>query len=109
MSKLKVLISNRPGADVEAMLSDAPSEVDIHFLPAGEKLNEHVSDVEILYGTISEADFPKAESLRWIQQPFVGVEWSSYPALRRAMSYWSTVAYSTARNSPNTLSRYCSH
>jgi phosphoglycerate dehydrogenase-like enzyme len=84
MSKLKVLISNRPGADVEAMLSDAPSEVDIHFLPAGEKLNEHVSDVEILYGTISEADFPKAESLRWIQQPFVGVEWSSYPAFKES-------------------------
>ena len=72
MSKPKVLIAHRPGAEVEAMLEDAPSELEIRFLPAGEKLGDHISDVEILYGTISESDFPKAEALRWIQQPFVG-------------------------------------
>jgi phosphoglycerate dehydrogenase-like enzyme len=82
MSKHKVMISSRPGAEVEAMLASAPAEVEIHFLPEGEKLGDHISDVEILYGAIREADFSKAKSLRWVQQPFVGIEWSAYPAFR---------------------------
>ena len=80
MSKPKVLIAHRPGPEIEAMLEDAPSELDIHFLPEGEKLGDHVSDAEILYGSISEEDFSKAKALRWIQQPFVGVEWARFPA-----------------------------
>ena len=82
MSKCKVMISSRPEAEVEAMLASAPAEVEIHFLPEGEKLGDHISDVEILYGAIREADFSKAKSLRWVQQPFVGIEWSAYPAFR---------------------------
>ncbi len=82
MSKTKVLIASRPGPEVEAMLEDAPPEVEICFLPAGEKLGDHISDVEVLYGTINEEDFPKAKALRWIQQPFVGVEWARYPSFR---------------------------
>ncbi|MCZ6680217.1 MAG: D-2-hydroxyacid dehydrogenase [Candidatus Poribacteria bacterium] len=82
MSKSKVLIGSRPGPEVEAMLQDAPSEVEIHFLPEGEKLGDHVADVDIIYGTIREDDFPKAKSLQWMQQPFVGVEWARYPAFR---------------------------
>lgn len=82
MAKHKVLIANRPGSEVEALLADAPPEVEIHFVPEGEKLGDHISDVEILYGTIREADFPQAKLLRWVQQPFVGVEWSAYPAFR---------------------------
>ena len=81
MSK-KVLIASRPGPEIEAMLDDAPSEFEICFLPAGEKLGDHISDVEVLYGAIGEEDFSKAKALRWIQQPFVGVEWTRYPAFR---------------------------
>ena len=68
MSKSKVLIAHRPGTEIEAMLENAPSELDIQFLPEGEKLGDHVSDVEIVYGTVSESDFPKAKALR----PFDG-------------------------------------
>ena len=81
----KILIAHRPGPEIEAMLEDAPSGLEIRFLPAGEKLGDHISDVEVLYGTINEADFPKAKALRWIQQPFVGVEWARFPAFRTAM------------------------
>ncbi len=84
MSKPKVLIASRPGAEVEGMLQGAPPEVEIQFLPEGEKLGDHVSDVEVLYGTISEEDFPKAKVLRWMQQSFVGVEWARYPAFRES-------------------------
>ena len=37
MSNPKVLIAHRPGPEIEAMLEDAPSELEIRFLPAGEK------------------------------------------------------------------------
>ena len=80
MAKPKVLIAHRPGPEIEAMLEDAPSELDIQFLPEGEKLGDHVSDAEIVYGTVGESDFPKAKALRWMQQPFVGVEWARFPA-----------------------------
>ena len=80
MSNPKVLIAHRPGPEIEAMLEDAPSELDIQFLPQGEQLGDHVSDAEIVYGTVGESDFPKAKALRWIQQPFVGVEWARFPA-----------------------------
>ena len=84
MPKPKVLISSRPEPEVEAMLQDAPPEVEIHFLPPEEKLGDYISDVEILYGQVSEADFPQAKSLRWVQQPYVGVEGSMYPAFKES-------------------------
>ena len=79
---IKVLITRREDLAVEAILDDAPPEVDIHFLPAGAKLGDHLEDVEIIYGGIGEADFPKAKLLRWVQQPSAGVEGTMYPAFK---------------------------
>jgi len=82
MSNPKVLIGSRQEPEVEAMLKDAPPEAGIHFLLPGERLGDHVSDVEILYGHIGEADFSKAKTLRWVQQPHAGVEGFMYPAFK---------------------------
>ena len=78
----KALIASRQTPEVEAMLDDAPPEVKVHLLPPGEKLGEHLSEIEIIYGGIGEADFPKAKSLRWIHQPHAGVEGFMYPAFK---------------------------
>ena len=78
----KILIASRQVPEVEAMLNDAPSEVEIHFLPPGEQPGDHLSGIEIIYGSISEADFPKAGSLRWVHQPHAGVEGFMYPAFK---------------------------
>ena len=64
MSKHKVLMARREDPEVEAILKDAPSEVDIHFPAAGESLDAHLADAEIIYGGIREADLPKAKALR---------------------------------------------
>ena len=82
MPNPKILIASRQVPEVEAMLNDAPSEVEIHFLPPGEQLGDHLSGIEIIYGSISEADFPKAGSLRWVHQPHAGVEGFMYPAFK---------------------------
>jgi len=82
MSKFKVLIGSRQEPEVEAMLKDVPPEAGIHFLPPGERIGDHISDVEILYGHIGEADFSKAKTLRWVQQPHAGVEGFMYPAFK---------------------------
>ncbi|MCH8290817.1 D-2-hydroxyacid dehydrogenase [Candidatus Poribacteria bacterium] len=82
MSKPKILIASRQVPEVEAMLEDAPSEVEIRFLPLGEKAGDHISDVEIIFGHIGEADFSKAKSLRWVHQPHAGVEGVMYPAFK---------------------------
>ena len=34
------------------MLNDAPPEVEIHLLPPGEQLADHLSNIEIIYGGI---------------------------------------------------------
>ena len=78
----KILIASRQVPEVEAMLNDAPSEVEIHLLPPGEQPGDHLSGIEIIYGSISEADFPKAGSLRWVHQPHAGVEGFMYPAFK---------------------------
>ena len=69
---VRVLIGSRYGADVEALLNDAPSEVEVNFLPEGEKLADHLSGVEVLFGILSEADFDRADGLKWVQQPHAG-------------------------------------
>lgn len=84
MAKIKVLIASGISQEVADMLQEAPSEMDIQFLPEGEQLSDHLSDVEILYGRVSEADFPFAKSLQWVMQPFVGVEGSMYPAFKES-------------------------
>ena len=82
MPNPKILIASRQVPEVEAMLNDAPSEVEIHLLPPGEQPSDHLSGIEIIYGSISEADFPKAGSLRWVHQPHAGVEGFMYPAFK---------------------------
>lgn len=67
MAKLKALITGRYSPEVETISKDAPSEVEICFLPRGEVLGDHVSDVDIIYGHIGETDLVKAKSLRWVQ------------------------------------------
>ena len=39
----KILIASRQTPEVEAILDDAPPEVEIHLLPPGEQLNDHLS------------------------------------------------------------------
>ena len=55
MAKFKALITGRYSPEVEAISEDAPSEVEICFLPRGEALGDHVSDVDIIYGHIGAA------------------------------------------------------
>jgi phosphoglycerate dehydrogenase-like enzyme len=83
MSKPKILIASRQTPELEAMLTaEAPPEVEIHFLPSGDNLGDHIADVEILYGHVGESDFPKAKSLRWVQVPHAGVESLMYSAFK---------------------------
>ncbi len=84
MAKIKVLIASEISQEVADMLQDAPPEMEINFLPEGESLSDHLSDVEILYGRVSESAFPHATSLQWVMQPFVGVEGSMYPAFKES-------------------------
>ncbi len=84
MAKHKVLIASGISQEVADMLQAAPPEMDIHFLPEGAQLSDHLSDVEILYGVVSEEAFPHATSLQWVMQPFVGVERSMYPAFKES-------------------------
>ena len=82
MANPKILIASRQNPEVEAILNDAPSEVEIHLLPPGEQLGDHLSEIEIIYGGIGEVDFSKAKSLRWVHQPHAGVEGFMYPAFK---------------------------
>ena len=84
MAKIKVLIASGISQEVADMLKDAPSEMDISFLPEGAELKDHISDAEILYGVVSEDALPHATSLQWVMQPFVGVERSMYPAFKES-------------------------
>ena len=84
MAKIKVLIASGISQEVADMLKDAPAEMEISFLPEGEQLKDHLSDVEILYGVVSEDALPHAKSLQWVMQPFVGVERSMYPAFKES-------------------------
>jgi len=93
-----VLIASRQEAEVEAMLSDAPGEVEVRLLPFGESiptnvgkrvgkasdLASHLSGVEIIFGMVREADFRLAHDLKWIQQPSIGVEGHMYTALKES-------------------------
>jgi phosphoglycerate dehydrogenase-like enzyme len=82
MDNTKVLIGSRQAPEIEAMLSDAPPGVEVHFLPHGEPLREHIADVDILFGGIGEDVIPEATALRWVHQPHAGVEGFMYPAFK---------------------------
>ena len=82
MDNLKVLIGSRQAPDIEAMLSEVPSGVEVIFLPHGDPLRDHIPDVEILFGHIGEDAMQAATALRWAHQPHAGVEGFMYPAFK---------------------------
>ncbi len=82
MDNTKVLIGSRQASDIEAMLSDLPSTVEVRFLPHGESLRDHIADVDILFGHLGEDVMPEATALRWVHQPHAGVEGFMYPAFK---------------------------
>jgi phosphoglycerate dehydrogenase-like enzyme len=84
MDKLKVLIGSRQAPEIEAMLSDVPTGVEVRFLPHGGSLREYIADVEILFGHIGEDAMPNATALRWVHQPHAGVEGFMYPAFKES-------------------------
>ena len=93
-----VLIAARHNSELEEILNDAPKEAELRFLPMEEaiptnegrmvgqaaKLRDHLPGVEVVFGAVREADFPFADSLKWIQQPSIGVEGHMYPALKES-------------------------
>ena len=82
MDKPKVLIGSRQEPAIEAMLSDVPPGVEVRFLPQGESLREHIADVDIVFGGISEDAMSAATALRWVHQPHAGVEGFMFPAFK---------------------------
>ena len=82
MDTTKVLIGSRQVPEIEAMLSDAPPGVEVRFLPHGESLREHITDIDILFGHLGEDVMQEATALRWVHQPHAGVEGFMYPAFK---------------------------
>ena len=82
MDNTKVLIGSRQAPDIEAMLSDLPSRVEVRFLPHGGSLRDHIADVDILFGHLGEDVMQEATALRWVHQPHAGVEGFMYPAFK---------------------------
>ena len=82
MDKLRVLIGSRQAPEIEGMLSDVPPGVEVHFLPHGGSLREHIVDIDILFGRLGEDAMPEATALRWVHQPHAGVEGFMYPAFK---------------------------
>src|SRR5436309_1465383 len=84
MPRPVALIPGSRSPELERILIEAPPEIEIRYLASGERLGDHLEDVEVLFGSISEADFPRARSLRWVQVPFAGIESLMYPALKES-------------------------
>ena len=82
MDNTKVLIGSRQSQEIEAMLSDTPSRVEVRFLPHGASLRDHIADVNVLFGHIGEGEMPEATALRWVHQPHAGVEGFMYSAFK---------------------------
>ena len=82
MDNTKVLIGSRQAPDIEAMLSEVPSTVEVRFLPHGESLRDHIAGVDILFGHLGEDVMQEATALRWVHQPHAGVEGFMYPAFK---------------------------
>ena len=84
MAGVKVLIGRQQeqNPDTLAVLEKAPPEVEIDLLPSGGELKDHLSRVEVLFGSIGEADFEYAGSLRWVQASSAGIERMMYPAFK---------------------------
>ncbi len=93
-----VLIAARHIQELEEILNDVPKSTEVRYLPMekaiptnegrllGEATNlrDHISGVEVVFGSVGQKDFPYADSLRWIQQIGIGVEGHMYPALKES-------------------------
>ena len=94
----RVLIVARHIPELEEILSDVPDGTELRYLPMEKaiptnegrmlgqaaNLRDHISGVEVVYGAVSENDFPYADSLKWIQQIGIGAEGHMYPALKES-------------------------
>lgn len=49
-----------------------------------ETINDYVEEIEVLYGSIEEKDFAKADKLKWVQTNSTGVEQVMYPAFQNS-------------------------
>ena len=81
---VRTLIGSRYSEDVEALLEGAPSEVEVIFLPEGEKQADYLSGVEVLFGRLPESDFDYADALKWVQQPHAGAEGQLYEKFKNS-------------------------
>ncbi len=81
---VRVLIGSRYSEDDEALLKDAPSEVEVIFLPEGEKQADYLSGVEVIFGRLSESEFDRADALKWVQQPHAGAEGHLYEKFKNS-------------------------
>ena len=81
---VRTLIGSRYSEDVEALLEGAPSEVEVIFLPEGEKQADYLSGVEVLFGRLPESDFDHADALKWVQQPHAGAEGQLYEKFKNS-------------------------
>ena len=81
---IRVLIGSRNGAEVEALLDDAPPEAEVIFLPEGEKQVDYLSGVEVLFGRLPESEFDAADALKWVQQPHAGAEGHLYEKFKNS-------------------------
>jgi len=76
------MINSTPA--INELLAELTPDADIRFLKAGEQVADYLDDLEVLYGTLTEADFSKAGKLKWVQTNSTGVEHVMYPAFRNS-------------------------
>ncbi len=85
MSKIKTLITMiKPTPEIKSLLAELEPHADISFLPEGAYIGDYLTDVEVLYGSIPEKDFQRANKARWIQTNSTGVDHMMYPAFQNS-------------------------
>jgi phosphoglycerate dehydrogenase-like enzyme len=73
-----------PTPEIEALFTQFTPRVNFHFLEKGERVEDSLDDVEVLYGTLKQDDFHKAKKLRWLQTNSTGVEHILYPEFQQS-------------------------
>jgi len=95
---IDVLIAARHEPELEALFSEVPDGIELHYLPQesaiptnegrmvgkSPALKVHLPGMEVVFGSVAESDFEHADALKWIQQPTIGVEGHMYPALQNS-------------------------
>ena len=79
-----ILIGSKPSPEMEKSLSDALEGTEVRYLPEGGKQVDHLEGVEVLYGRIREEEFQTATDLKWVHQPFAGVEGHMFPDFKQS-------------------------